>query len=423
MRLMLLFGLLLQAGCLHTDLGFDGGPPFACTDGACPSGYHCAQALCIADGAAEPPLAVASSSLTDAPPILLWNGSGFAAVWQDTSDPATAGVHFALIDAERLGTDLRVTEGRSPVSFSALYEQVSHRYVIATARNDLTASELTVVSTDGQAQPTSALPSPEVYPASPIGFSRPALSSRQDGTVTLAYTRGDPPQLSSKNLFCQRLSLTTPGAVTDPCGPTLTVAQFASEVVVAEFPVSTIFQWKAMSTYLTVEVKGALPGRTRDVTNPIDRVVHTEKILNTNRDKGSFAVVGQYLDATGAPTWQLRVGDARTTAADTGVSTLQSGLVVPDIDGDGMDGFVLCRGEADGTAAVTAYAIAVESVMMRTVLTSGSAHAIPRYSKAPIESCRVAVARETGTLGVLWRERVPPATGKLYFTTMPLPER
>jgi hypothetical protein len=252
--------------------------------------------------------------------------------------------------------------------------------------------------------------------SSPLGFSRPALGSRQDGTFTLAYTRGDPPALISRNLSCARISLVSPGAATDPCGPSLTAQQFASEVVVAEFPSATLFQWKADATYLTIEIN--LAGQQRDVNSAIDGVVHSEKLINANEMQGSFAVVGQFLQ-DGKPNWQLRIGDAGgKMVGNNAATTIDSDPVIPDVAGDGASGFVVCQGNPSRPEQ-SAWLVGFhkDSSGQGLVKTSPD-RIIRRYSQAPIESCHIAVGGDQ--IGVMWRERVPPATGKIYFTTMPL---
>ena len=411
MRALCLLILLAGGGCIDSDLGVGGASPFTCDDGSCPNGYHCAASLCIAEGAAVPPVLIAATSLADAIAIPLWSGTAFTAIWQDSVSGDTAGIKLATVDRSMLGTSTLIAAETAPVQFSAIFEPQSRRFVVASARNDQLATELRVQSTTGAESPTVNLV--ETHPASPIGFSRPALAARLDGTVTLAYTRGDPPTLASQNLFCSRLSLS--GGVAVTCGPKLTMSQFASEVTVVEFQRATGFHYLVGETIADIELPNG-----KNVSQVVENTVHTEKIININQALGSFAVVAQTV-VDGSVSWEVRIGSASVAGESNSapVLSIPSGGVVPDVDGDGAGGVVVCLGNPDGSASLVSYG-PVSSDVASAGLERRATRGIPRYSLAPIESCRIAVAKETQTVGVLWRERVPPATGKLYFTTLPL---
>lgn len=430
-RRALLAALALAAGCYQPS--YDAAP-FSCASGACPSGYQCRAALCIADGAPDPPVEIAESATASdsaAPQPVPYQG-GFGVFYlADFGGGAPPGVYFrAALD---VSSTRRVVDGSptlsalSDVAFSVRYHPAMDLYGLAFRVNDPDSGDhLEVHLLSGDLAQDQLLPSSRSSPSA-LGFGAPSITLRTDANVPcnnaiiVAYSFGDLGTYSRDNLFCDQLVATGCGADAldgsfcypdaGAMGQPFTSGSFVEEVAALDDGQELLLFWRELGGVYT-----HLDSRPHDRPSGFGEtstgVVLGSKVSHVLR--GAFYPAAQqalrYAVVAAAPDagpWQVVVGARAPPNAPLGFPS----AIVPDVVADpDRQRFALCALDPSGEIAIT---VVPESGAPPPPIR------VPRYSDAPIASCRLALS-PGGALGVTWQELSAPAY-RTYFTTVALP--
>ncbi|HEX2568302.1 MAG TPA: hypothetical protein VH877_02005 [Polyangia bacterium] len=404
---MMWLGLGL-AGCLGPKV--TGPAPFTCPDGLCPSGYHCVQELCVANGAPDPPLRLAITGLGEAPPQPVWNGERFAVFWQQNDALADSpGLHLTVLSQPP--ETYSMTDLTGDVAFTGLYHPPSGRYVAAVRSNsDSLPAALRVFSL----RPRAGGPRTDLEcngTLTPFGFSVPALVREVDeqlgrDDVILSFTYGGygAGQSLSNDLYWMRLD---PASADRPSCATATAidtdGRYANEVVLARTLRGLLLFWRDVGVHVTPVINDQ-PG----VTSALP-FLHVASAAVAG---GKIAVAAQRpADGRLPPLWVIALDDFFTPRTAPQV-VLSARDLVPDVVTNGRH-FVACGRGDDGELVLGIYSV--------TDLQQVALLPVPRLSIAEIASCRLAVAPGGAQVAVAWAERVPPATLYQYVTLVDLP--
>ena len=396
------FSIALGLGaCFSPQLG-GLAAPFACADGACPDGFRCAQQLCIAESAPDPPILIGTTTIDVALPRAVRGAQQFAVFWQQNVEAGTLQESLHLTQLGAAGAaDQSLTAVTGSAFFDALYDASASLYVFAVATNgeDAPALRVSTLAADGTGQRQIFALTEQ---SSPIGFSAPSLAIVPGGDqVTLAYTFSSPPRVDKDNVSCTRIDVGTMAA--DPsCTPTVaqTMGEYAVDVAVAETPGVTTLFWRSGDLVRITQRMNDMPVATRTIVD-VAAVGHVATIAST------LALTEEHLD-NGALTWNVAVRKGSSS-----LNVPVSSFAEPDITSDGKR-LILCVQRDDGE-------IEVRLRSLDDLAEIGTPMLVPRLSRAAIAGCRIAAAQDSTEIAVAWKELIPPSAARIYAATMTLP--
>lgn len=419
------------SGCLDPSLGAD---PFSCARGACPSGYRCVRsgpegaplALCIANGDPDPPKLAATTSDRAADPVLAWDGAELALFWQRSTGAGDGkdGLTFSELATDPPAEHLLLPDPGDTVSwsFDVLYHPSLGQYLGAVAVNGLKSATvgLYAVPTDGSGSPTPVLPVATPVDCtgakgmqvdcSRFGVTRPSLALGPGDTVEAAYTFGGPPFIPPVAVQCLEVDLGSGGATS--CAPTAAQlgAAFPTSAVVATSDQRRALLWGDTALHVVSWSRQGAGWGPPSPPQPLQSALAVGRIAAV---ADHYAITLQLSSGDGPPRWSALLG-VLGGAQPMQVATAPAGSPFqPDVALADPATFATCSLDAAGELEVGSYAV---SDMGRLATT-----AVPRLSRAGIDQCRLAAVPEQHAVAVAWRERVPPATARIFYAFVPLP--
>lgn len=386
-------------GCYDPHLG---AVPFTCSDGACPSGYRCVRDLCLGPTTPDPPLLFAVTDENAAPPRPLWDGSRFLVVAQQ-NDPAQGATGLLLFRENDPSYGRQLSPWSGDVAFDAVWVPQAGRVAAVVRRNnDAGLDRLALVSqAEDDAQPRVHLSC--AVDRSAFGYSAPSLALAGGSSVTGAWTRVVTPTIEWTTVDVSRggLPLCTPRRTATPGHP------YAVEAAVAVVRDITVLFFRDTEVS-TIAVVAGIEG----APSPLGAILRVVRAVTLG---DTVAVVAQHDTLVGlsAPPWFVAVNQvpAGRGGREQPIPSLE---VIPDAATDGSR-FLVCARGADGELAL--YRVRADGSAI-----DGPPIPVPRLSKAPIRSCRIAAApAPRSTVAVAWQELLPPATVRQYLTLVPVP--